>query len=166
MKYLLMMCIDPSASPRSDSVSPGHCLCPSLSVRHQTLSFPLPPAAADALSPENIIAGKTFTLDKKAGRCQQNPNLYRRSGRPPVRPGRAERQIQQTKHRSTLYSPDSQVVNPGIGAWSVERGHFGISLMNTKTPYFCVKMAEKNEVKDASPPYKIAYPFFLGGSNL
>ena len=109
MKYLLMMCIDRLIEP-VPAVTVSHLAtvsAPLLSVRHQTLSFPLPPAAADALSPENILAAKTFTLDKKAGRCQQNPNLYRRSppslgARQAVRPGRAERQIQQTNHRSTL----------------------------------------------------------------
>ena len=50
--------------------------------------------------------------------------------------------------------------------WAIEGTRIGLKTkdwkiqeisypMNTKTHTFCVKMAEKNEVKDASPPYKI-----------
>ena len=44
-------------------------------VSHQTLSVPLPPAADDALSPEDIIAAKTFTHDKKVRQLQRYKHL-------------------------------------------------------------------------------------------
>ena len=55
---------------------------PLLSVRHQTAKHS--PSLYHLLQQthsvqrENIIAAKTFIPDKKAGRYQQNPNLYRR----------------------------------------------------------------------------------------
>ena len=112
-----MMCINPLIEPLP-TVTVSHLVTVSaslLSVRHQTLSFPLPPAAADALSPENIIAGKTFTLDKKAGRCQQNPNLYRRS--PPSLGAR------QAGPQSGRGEQSDRSNKPSIGPRSIRRIH-------------------------------------------
>ena len=118
-----MMCMDPLIEPLP-AVTVSHLATvsarPLLSVRHQTLSYPLPPAAADALSPEREHhCCQDFHSWQEGGAVPTESKLVQtpaaqsgsQAGRAPVRPGRAGRQIQQTKHRPPPGSPDWILLN-------------------------------------------------------
>ena len=151
MKYLLMMCMDPLIEPLP-AVTVSHLAIvsarPLLSVRHQTLSYPLPPAAADALSPEREHhCCQDFHSWQEGGAVPTESKLVQtpaaqsgsQAGRAPVRPGRAGRQIQQTKHRPPPGSPDWILLNRANRAnraWSDAFQRFLIEINFKMWPFF------------------------------